>query len=86
MSRIVPIHDEHEEVVNLNKDDDDEIAEEQDWVYVPFTLRHFVHRLTHIPRSPTCSFAVRRQWQAIRLFFGLKAFRAQRTIRRKVGL
>ena len=30
--------------------------------------------------------AIRRQWQSLRLFLGLSAFRAQRRIRRKVGL
>lgn len=85
MPRIVPIHDEHEEVANLHQEND-EVVEEQDWVYVPFTFRHFIHRLTHSPYSPTCSMAIRRQWESIRLFLGLGAFRAQRRIRRKVGL
>jgi hypothetical protein len=66
MSRIAPIHDEHEEVANLHKEDD-EVVEEQDL-------------------TPTCSMAIRRQWQALRLFLGLGVFRAQRRIRRKVGI
>ena len=74
MSRIVPIYDEHEEVTNLHKEDD-EVAEEQDWTYVPFTSRHFIHHLTHLPHSPTCSMAIRRQWQAFRLFLGLGVWR-----------
>ena len=83
-SRMIPIDDEHEETYNLHQDD--EVAEEQDWTYVPFTFRHFIHRLTHLPHSPTCSMAIRRQWQAVRLRFGLGVFRAQRRIRRKVGI
>jgi hypothetical protein len=66
MSRIVPVHDEHEEVTDLHKEDD-EVVEEQDW-------------------TPTCSMAIRRQWQAVRLRFGLGVFRAKRRIRRKVGI
>lgn len=85
MSRIVPIYDEHEEVPDLHKEDD-QVDEEQDWTYVPFTFRHFVHHLTHLPHSPTCSMAIRRQWQAIRLRFGLGFFRAKRRIRRRVGI
>ena len=82
---MIPIHDEHEETPNLHKEDD-EVAEEQDWTYVPFTFRHFIHHLTHLPHSPTCSMAIRRQWQAIRLRLGLGVFRAQRRIRRRVGI
>jgi hypothetical protein len=82
VSRMIPIHDEHEETYNLHKEDD----EEQDWAYVPFTFRHFIHHLTHLPHSPTCSMAIRRQWQAVRLRLGLGVFRAQRRIRRKVGI
>ena len=41
MSHNAPICDEHEEVSNLHKDD--EAVEEQDWTYVPFTFRHFIH-------------------------------------------
>jgi hypothetical protein len=68
MSQTVPIHDEHEEVTNLHKeDDDDEIVQEQDW-------------------TPTCSMAIRRQWEAVRLRLGLGVFRARRRIRRKVGI
>ncbi|KAF9644760.1 hypothetical protein BDM02DRAFT_3272189 [Thelephora ganbajun] len=63
MSRIVPIHDEHEEVSNLHKEDD-EAVEEQDW-------------------TPTCSMAIRRQWEAVRLRLGLGVFRAKRRIKRK---
>jgi hypothetical protein len=85
ISRIVPIHDEHEEVANLHKEDD-EVVEQQDWTYVPFTFRHFIHLLTILPHSPTCSMAIRRQWQAFRLFLGLGVFRARRRIRRKVGI
>lgn len=85
MSRIASIHDEHEEVANLHKEDD-EVAEEQDLTYVPFTFCHFIHHLTCLPHSPTCSMAIRRQWQAFRLFLGLGVFRAQRRIRRKVGI
>jgi hypothetical protein len=85
VSRIVPIHDEHEEVVNL-RTEDDEAVEEEDWMYVPFTFRHFISSPTSLPHSPTCSMAIRRQWQSFRLFLGLGAFRAQRRIRRKVGL
>jgi hypothetical protein len=66
MSHSVPICDEHEEVSNLRKEDD-EAVEEQDW-------------------TPTCSMAIRRQWQAFRLLLGLGVFRAQRRIRRKVGI
>jgi len=82
---MIPIHDEHEETYNLHKEDD-EGAEEQDLTYAPFTFRHFIRRLTHLPHSPTCSMAIRRQWQAIRLRLGLGVFRAQRRIRRKVGI
>jgi len=85
VTRMIPIHDEHEETPNLHKEDD-EVAEEQDWTYVPFTFRHFIHHLTHLPHSPTCSMAIRRQWQAIRLRLGLGVFRAQRRIRRRVGI
>jgi len=83
VSRIAPIHDEHEEVSNK---EDDEVVQEQDWTYVPSTPRHFIHRLTRLPHSPTCSMAVRRQWQAIRLRLGLGVFRAKRRIRHKVGI
>ena len=85
MSRTVPIHDEHEELSHLHKEDD-EVVQEQDWTCVPFTFRHFIHHLTNLPHSPTCSMAIRRQWQAIRLRLGLGVFRAQRRIRAKVGI
>ena len=85
VSRMIPIEDEHEELPNLQKEDD-EAAEEQSWTYVPFTFRHFIHDLTHLPHSPTCSMAIRRQWQAVSLRLGLGVFRAQRRIRRKVGI
>ena len=85
MSQTIPIHDEHEEDSNLHKEDD-EIVQEQDWTCVPFTFRHFIHHLTHLPHSPTCSMAIRRQWEAVRLRLGLGVFRARRRIRRKVGI
>lgn len=85
MSRMIPIHDEHEEVSNLHKEDD-EVDEEQIWTYVPFTFSHFIYLLTDSPHSPTCSMAIRRQWQAVRLRLGLGVFRAKRRIRRKVGI
>jgi hypothetical protein len=36
--------------------------------------------------TPTCSMAIRRQWQAVSLRLGLGVFRAKRRIRRKVGI
>jgi len=85
MSRDVQIHDEHEELTNLQKEDD-EVVQEQDWTCVPFTFLHFIHHLINSPHSPTCSMAIRRQWQAISLRLGLGVFRAKRRIRRKVGI
>ena len=85
VSMIIPINDEHEEVPNLQKEDE-EVAPEQDWTYVPSACRRFIRHLTHLSHSPTCSMAIRRQWQAVRLRLGLGVFRAQRRIRRKVGI
>ena len=85
MSRDIPIHDEHEEMTNLHKEDD-EVVQEEDWTCVPFTFLHFIHHLINSPHSPTCSMAIRRQWQAISLRLGLGVFRAKRRIRRKVGI
>jgi hypothetical protein len=56
--------------------EDDEATEEQDLTYV-LTFCRFIRHLTRLPHSPTCSMAMRRQWQAFRRFLGLGVFRAQ---------